>query len=67
MFQGASQINLDAKGRLAVPTRVRDPLAEGVTFPVVLTAHPDNKSPSRKMKHASWSSSFFFSLFSYMR
>ena len=33
----------------------------------ILRAHPDNKSLSRKMKHASWSSSFFFSLFSYMR
>lgn len=41
MFQGASQINLDAKGRLAVPTRVRDPLTQGATVPVVLTAHPD--------------------------
>ena len=41
MFQGASQINLDAKGRLAVPTRVRDPLTQGGTVPVVLTAHPD--------------------------
>lgn len=33
----------------------------------ILRAHPDTKSPSRKMKHASWSSTFFFSLFSYMR
>ena len=41
VFQGASQINLDAKGRLAVPTRVRDPLTQGGTVPVVLTAHPD--------------------------
>jgi len=41
VFQGASQINLDAKGRLAVPTRVRDPLTQGGTVSVVLTAHPD--------------------------
>lgn len=41
MFQGASQITLDAKGRLAVPTRVRDPLTQGGTVSVVLTAHPD--------------------------
>ena len=41
MFQGASQINLDAKGRMAVPTRVRDPLTQGGTVGVVLTAHPD--------------------------
>lgn len=40
MFQGASQINLDAKGRMAVPTRLRDPLTQGGTVGVVLTAHP---------------------------
>ncbi len=41
MFQGATQINLDAKGRMAVPTRVRDPLTQGNTVGLVLTAHPD--------------------------
>ena len=41
MFQGASQINLDAKGRMAVPTRVRDTLTQGGTVGLVLTAHPD--------------------------
>ncbi|MGZ5101654.1 MAG: division/cell wall cluster transcriptional repressor MraZ [Usitatibacter sp.] len=41
MFQGATQINLDAKGRMAVPTRVRDPLTAGGTMKLVLTAHPD--------------------------
>ena len=41
MFQGASQINLDAKGRMAVPTRLRDPLTQGGTVGVVLTAHPE--------------------------
>ena len=41
MFQGATQINLDAKGRMAVPTRVRDPLTSGGTVKLVLTAHPD--------------------------
>lgn len=40
MFQGASELSLDAKGRLAVPTRHRDPLASGGGA-VVLTAHPD--------------------------
>ena len=40
MFQGASELTLDAKGRVAVPTRHRDALASaGGT--VVLTAHPD--------------------------
>lgn len=41
MFQGATQINLDAKGRMAVPTRIRDPLTAGGTVKLVLTAHPD--------------------------
>lgn len=41
MFQGATQVNLDAKGRMAVPTKVRDPLTVGGTSGVVLTAHPD--------------------------
>ena len=41
MFQGASQVNLDAKGRMAVPTRIRDPLTQGGTVKLVLTAHPD--------------------------
>ena len=41
MFQGANQINLDAKGRMAVPTRARDPLTQGGTVKLVLTAHPD--------------------------
>ena len=40
MFQGATQINLDAKGRMAVPTRSRDPLTAGGTVKLVLTAHP---------------------------
>ena len=41
MFQGATQINLDAKGRMAVPTRSRDPLTAGGPVKLVLTAHPD--------------------------
>ena len=41
MFQGATQVNLDAKGRMAIPTRVRDPLTAGGTVRLVLTAHPD--------------------------
>ncbi len=41
VFQGAAQVNLDAKGRMAVPTRVRDPLTQGGTVRLVLTAHPD--------------------------
>jgi MraZ protein len=41
VFQGATQINLDAKGRMAVPTRSRDPLTAGGTVKLVLTAHPE--------------------------
>lgn len=40
MFQGASELSLDAKGRLAVPTKHRDALLSG-SGRVVLTAHPD--------------------------
>lgn len=40
MFQGATELTLDAKGRLAVPTRHRDNLLAGGGA-VVLTAHPD--------------------------
>jgi MraZ protein len=40
LFQGAAELSLDAKGRLAVPTRHRDPLATGGGA-IVLTAHPD--------------------------
>ena len=40
MFQGATALNLDAKGRLAVPTRHRDELQSGVGGKQVLTAHP---------------------------
>lgn len=40
MFQGANELSLDAKGRLAVPTRHRDALQSGGSA-VVLTAHPD--------------------------
>jgi len=40
MFQGATALNLDAKGRLAVPTRHRDGLQSGDRGKQVLTAHP---------------------------
>jgi MraZ protein len=41
VFQGASQVSLDAKGRMAVPARTREPLTLGGTVKLVLTAHPD--------------------------
>ena len=40
MFQGATALNLDAKGRLAVPVRHRDELQAGTQGKQVLTAHP---------------------------
>ncbi|HLS84803.1 MAG TPA: division/cell wall cluster transcriptional repressor MraZ [Burkholderiales bacterium] len=40
MFHGATVITLDAKGRLAIPTRHRQALLEPGT-PLVLTAHPE--------------------------
>jgi MraZ protein len=39
-FHGAGVITLDAKGRLAIPTRHREALV-AVRKPIVLTAHPD--------------------------
>ena len=44
MFQGATALNLDAKGRLAVPTRHRDALQSGGASKQVLTAHPQKPS-----------------------
>lgn len=40
MFQGAAALNLDAKGRLAVPARHREALAVAANGTLVLTAHP---------------------------
>jgi len=39
-FHGAAVITLDAKGRLAIPTRHREALTAGRRT-IVLTAHPD--------------------------
>jgi MraZ protein len=40
VFHGATELSLDPKGRLSIPTRLRDALAsDGAT--VFLTAHPD--------------------------
>ena len=40
MFQGATALNLDAKGRMAVPSRHRDALLALGEGRLVLTAHP---------------------------
>lgn len=40
MFRGATSLNLDAKGRLAVPSKHRDVLLDQCAGHLVLTAHP---------------------------
>ena len=40
MFQGASSLSLDAKGRLSVPTRHRDVLAATASSQLTITKHP---------------------------
>jgi MraZ protein len=40
MFRGATSLNLDAKGRLVVPSRHRDALMNQSAGNLVLTAHP---------------------------
>lgn len=40
MFQGAAALNLDAKGRLAVPARFRDELMQACAGDVIVTLHP---------------------------
>jgi MraZ protein len=41
MFQGAAQLNLDGKGRLAIPARYRDMLLGACAGNLVLTADAD--------------------------
>ncbi len=41
MFQGASQLTLDGKGRVSIPSRHRDVLAAQCEGRVTLTRHPD--------------------------
>jgi MraZ protein len=40
MFQGATALSLDAKGRLAIPARHREALVAASGGQLVLTAHP---------------------------
>ena len=40
MFQGASSLSLDAKGRLSVPTRHRDVLGATANNQLTITKHP---------------------------
>lgn len=41
MFKGGSTVNLDAKGRLALPTKFREDLAASCDGRMVLTVHDD--------------------------
>ena len=41
MFQGASSLSLDTKGRLSVPTRHRDVLSALAGGQLTITRHPD--------------------------
>ena len=40
MFQGATALSLDVKGRLAIPARHREALVQASSGELVLTAHP---------------------------
>lgn len=40
MFQGASSLTLDSKGRLSVPTRYRDVLSATASSQLTITRHP---------------------------
>ncbi|WP_096085343.1 division/cell wall cluster transcriptional repressor MraZ [Agaribacterium haliotis] len=39
MFQGSNTINMDAKGRIAIPTKCRDELLSACGGQIVVTAH----------------------------
>ena len=39
MFQGSNAINMDAKGRIAIPTKCREQLASVCAGQIVITAH----------------------------
>ncbi|MCU7796806.1 MAG: division/cell wall cluster transcriptional repressor MraZ [Candidatus Thiodiazotropha sp. (ex Semelilucina semeliformis)] len=41
MFRGASSLNLDTKGRIAIPTRYRDRLVESCASELVITVDKD--------------------------
>lgn len=43
MFYGSHAINMDAKGRIAIPTRVREQLQAHCQGRIVLTAHTENR------------------------
>ena len=44
MFRGITQLNLDAKGRIAIPAKYRDRLLSGCEGNMVVTIDPTNSS-----------------------
>jgi MraZ protein len=48
LFRGVSQINLDAKGRLAVPTRYRSELQESCECQMIITVAVDERCIGEK-------------------
>jgi MraZ protein len=51
VFQGASELNLDVKGRMAVPVKHREPLAAPSAGKLVMTAHPEGCLLLYPLKH----------------
>ena len=43
MFQGSSEISMDPKGRIAIPTKVRELLATVCDGKIVITASLDSR------------------------
>ncbi len=43
MFQGSHSINMDAKGRMAIPAKYRDSLAAACGGTIVMTAHTQDR------------------------
>ena len=43
MFQGSHSINMDAKGRIAIPTKVRESLVSACEGRIVMTAHTEDR------------------------
>ena len=43
MFRGVNQVNMDAKGRLTVPTRYRDEIMESCRGAVVVTIDTEER------------------------
>lgn len=43
MYQGSHSINMDAKGRMAIPAKYRDDLAADCAGRIVMTAHTQDR------------------------